>query len=100
MPFLSVAGLSIPPPSKSVGDYIGRFGKLGYHCWDLKDSVRNLYTSEILPAVLAHLNRRIGLGSSQNSVIVAAYMIGRRATTAAPTILFVSEDVSCRKEAR
>ena len=100
MSLLSATGINIQPTFKSVGDYVGRFGRFGHHCWETKESVRETYYNEIRPAILAHLDRRVGSVSSQSSVIISSYMMGRRAATAAPTVLFVSEDASCRKEAR
>jgi hypothetical protein len=96
----SVTGIIQPTTSKPVGDYVGRFGRLGPHCWEIKEPVRATYYNEIRPAILAHLDRRVGSVSSQSSIIIVAYMMGRRSTTAAPTVLFVSEDANGRKEAR
>ena len=107
MSILSVASLvdevtrvTVPLKSKSVGNYVGRFGKFGPHCWEVRESIRTIYCTDIRPLILQHLDGRIGSVSTQGSITISVYMIGRRANTAAPTVLFVSENESHRKEAR
>ncbi|KAH6625892.1 hypothetical protein C7974DRAFT_209365 [Boeremia exigua] len=107
MTFLSAASLvddatraTVALKSKATGRYVGRFGKFGPHCWDVKESIRNLYDKHIRPAILQRLDGRIGSVSSQDSVSITVYMIGRRANSAVPTVLFVSENQGQRKEAR
>ncbi|KAF1927305.1 uncharacterized protein M421DRAFT_421704 [Didymella exigua CBS 183.55] len=89
-----------PVKPRSVGQYVGRFGTFGPHCWELRDSFRHIYSTDIRPLILTHLGGRIGSVSNQGSITITAYMVGRRASTAAPTVLFVSESDGHRKEAR
>src|SRR5689334_11814461 len=86
-----ITQIALPSKPASVGDYVGRFGNFGPHCWELNASSRHSYYSDIRPLILAHLDGRIGSISSSGSITIVAYMIGRRASTAAPTVLFVSE---------
>lgn len=68
----------------TVGDYVGRAGTFGFglHCWELADHCRHSYDTDIRPLILAHLGGRVGSISDQGSITIAAYMIGRRISTA------------------
>lgn len=89
-----------PPKSKSVGNYIGPIGKLGNRCWEAKESLRLLFYDQIRPGIVQHLDGQFRSVPTRDTINVTLYMVGRRANTAAPTVLFVSENESNRKKAR
>ncbi|KAF2625646.1 hypothetical protein BU25DRAFT_460019 [Macroventuria anomochaeta] len=91
---------TIPLKSKTVGNYIGLIGKFGHRCWEAKEPLRDLFHTQIRREILQHLDGLFGSVSTQDSIIVTLYMIGLRSSTAAPTVLFVSENESNRKAAR
>ena len=95
-----VTHTTVPSISKTVGNYIGTIGKLGNRCWEAKEPLRTLFHTQIRPGIVDRLDGIFGSVSTQTSIIITFYMIGRRANTAVPTILFVSENESNRKDAR
>lgn len=82
-----------------VGKYIGSIN-FPNHCWAAKGPVRNRFYSELKPEILRHLDGWFGSVSSEDSVTLSVYMIGKTQKTAAPTVLFISENDCYRKEAR
>ena len=89
----------VQQPPECFGKYIGSIN-FANHCWAAKGSVRDRFYSELKPEILRHLDGWFGSVSSKDWVTLSVYMIGKTQKTAAPTVLFISENDRYRKEAR
>ena len=86
--------------SRKVGEYIGTIGRSGNHCWEATDSLRAFFYTEIHSKIVERLDGLVGSLSTEKSIVVTLYMIGKRPNTAAPTVLFVSENDKHSRNAR
>lgn len=86
--------------SSKVGRKIGTIDRSGNLCWEATDSLRALFYTEIHPKIVERLDGLVGSLSTEKSIVVTLYMIGKRPNTAAPTVLFVSEDDKHSRNAR
>ncbi|KAK2879511.1 hypothetical protein FQN49_000813 [Arthroderma sp. PD_2] len=65
-----------------------------YSCWEAVGPVRELYDSELGPAITAFFN---GYPPSRACVYISICMIGKTEDTAAPKVIFSSPDETVRK---
>lgn len=98
-PAYDITPVTIEAHLKPVGKYVGSLGIVN-RCWEANDLVRDHFYTHIKPEISRQLDGLFGSVSTRDCIVVTLYMIGRRSFTATPTVLFVSENDSHRKDAR
>jgi hypothetical protein len=88
-----------PHPIACVGAYIGPMDSKNY-CWEVQSTLRRQCQTQIYTEIQSHLEDHFGSVPSQDRITISFYMIGKSPQTASPTVLFISENSECRKNAR
>jgi hypothetical protein len=86
--------------SHSVGKCVGTIGIFGHRCWEVVDHIRVVFYSQLRPLIRDRLRGIFASASLADMIVITVYMVGRTSITAAPTVLFISENGSYRRQAR
>ncbi|KAF9691774.1 hypothetical protein EKO04_010204 [Ascochyta lentis] len=92
-----VAPTTTTPHAKSVSQAVGSFGQKS--CWELDETDRNYFLSKIKPEILQQLDGLFQYISPRDLIVMTAYMVGNRLSSAVPTVLFISQNRGPRMDA-
>ncbi|CZR68338.1 uncharacterized protein PAC_18237 [Phialocephala subalpina] len=88
-------------PELSIGPRCQSLDVLGvYKCWSLKDkSPAHLVWNKVYKAIITLVEDQFEhLDARDSDLVVEMFMIGRKARTSSPTVLFSCESKSCRRK--
>jgi hypothetical protein len=88
-----------PHPVACIGAYIGRMDAKNY-CWEIKSTLRGECQTQLYAQIQDCLQDYFGSVPNTDRITISFYMIGKSPQTAAPTIVFISENCELRKNAR
>jgi hypothetical protein len=88
-----------PHPIAFFGAYIGPID-LHNHCWEATGILRDQFHNKIHSEIKDYLQVFFGSVPSEDRITVSFYMVGKSPQTAAPTVMFISENSDYRKDAR